>query len=391
MKKYKVIWFDDKFDNLEMIYENAFINGVELVGFKHADKGIEELNKNISEYDAAIVDGIFFRESSHSGDAVTDKAMLDVAMAIERLKSIKVLPWFILSGQTSFKIGENAYADALKENKVYDKVNETNDYTELWNDLKAAADIQIETQIRHKYKRVFDLCKNNYIGETTSVKLLSLLKQIELNQEIDSINSFNELRGILELVFGILNKIKLIPDKLFKNHGWINQTSIFLSGKHSVYKWHDEKNPIHPTISNAIYQFLKITQDGSHEFSDHLQLKIKDFVSFNKTDYLYKSTLFQLLDILVYFKQFIDDNSNETENIKLWYEEIEIPGDRIKAIILTGNNGWGNLLLKDNTTKIGIPKQMMESNNLKVGDEIEFTPKFDESKGRYHIENIKKV
>ena len=117
------------------------------------------------------------------------------------------------------------------------------------------------------------------------------------------------------MVFGLLNKIKLIPDKLFKNHGWINQTSIFLSGKHSVYKWHDEKNPIHPTISNAIYQFLKITQDGSHEFSGQLQLKIKDFVSSNKTDFLYKSTLFQLLDILIYFKQFIDDNSSEEENM----------------------------------------------------------------------------
>lgn len=385
MKKYKVIWFDDKFDNLEMINENAFINGIELVGFKHADKGIEELNKNISEYDAAIVDGIFFRESSHSGDAVTDKAMLDVAMAIERLKSIKVLPWFILSGQTSFKIGENAYADALKENKVYDKVNETNDYTELWNDLKAAADNQIETQIRHKYRRVFDLCKNNYIGESTSVKLLSILRQVELNQEIDSINSFNELRGILELVFGKLNKLKLIPDNIFKNQGWINQTSVFLSGKHSVYKWHVERNPIHPTIRNTIYQFLKITQDGSHEFPDQLQLKINDFVNSNKTDYLYKSTLFQLLDILVYFKDFIDNNLNEAENIKLWYEE------RIRSIILPGNNGWGNILLKDDTTKIGIPQAIMDAKKLKTGDEIEFTPKYDQSKGRYHAENITKI
>ena len=76
---------------------------------------------------------------------------------------------------------------------------------------------------------------------------------------------------------------------------------------------------------------------------------------------------------------------NEAENIKLWYEE------RIRSIILPGNNGWGNILLKDDTTKIGIPQAIMDAKKLKTGDEIEFTPKYDQSKGRYHAENITKI
>jgi hypothetical protein len=384
-KKYNILWIDDEHEKMNGFKLQAAQNDILLKPYKSKNAGILEIQNNYPLYDGVLFDAKFFEDEDDTAGSEDLSALSNAKNSLLQLP--KKFELFILTGQAQLFDDKtfNTFVPKYYRKGIADDVNK------LFLDLKASADKQIDTQIRHDYLRLFEICKNNYIGEATSVKILGLLKQVELNQEIDLINSFNELRGILELLFGKLNSLKLIPDKILKSKGWINQSSIFLSGKHSVYKWHNEKNPIHPTIAFLIYQFLQITQDGSHELSDQLQLKINDFVSSNKTVYLYKSTLFQLLDILIYFKKFIDDNSNEAENLKLWYEEIEISGDRIKAIILHGNNGWGNVLLKDDTTKIGIPKPMMESNNLTVGDEIEFTPKYDESKGRYHIENIKKV
>ena len=382
---YNILWIDDEHESLSGTKGRAKRNGINLIPFKSLNGGMSELEKNSSFYDGVLLDAKFFEnEDDDSGSEDT----YNVHRAKERLLVLKKkFEFFILTGQAE------AYEDkTFKQsfNRVYKKGSD-DEIDRLFDDIKMAAKNQVDTQIRQANIQVFNLCTDKYIGENTAEKLLKILKQIELNQEIELINSFNELRGILELLFGKLNSLQIIPDKIFKSQGWINQSSTFLSGKHSVYKWNNDINPIHPTICNLIYQFLKTVQDGSHEFPGQLQLKINDFVNINKTDFLYKSTLYQLLDILVYFKQFIDNYSNETENVKLWYEDNIAAENRVKAIVLSGNNGWGNVLLKDDVKPIGIPKPMMESNSLKVGDEIEFTPKYDENKERYHIVNIKKV
>lgn len=45
MSKYKVIWFDDECNTLNIIREKAFLNDIRLVGFENAKEGIEELRK----------------------------------------------------------------------------------------------------------------------------------------------------------------------------------------------------------------------------------------------------------------------------------------------------------------------------------------------------------
>ena len=78
MNKYKVIWFDDEYKTLNIIREKAFVNGIELIGFDNSKEGIDELEKRIENYDAAISDGLFFKNLNLSNANPTSKSALSV-------------------------------------------------------------------------------------------------------------------------------------------------------------------------------------------------------------------------------------------------------------------------------------------------------------------------
>ena len=103
MKKYNVIWFDDKFETLNITYEKAFLNGINLIGFTNVMEGVHELKHNISDYDAAILDGNFYQSPEQSGDEMDDTAMFNVGLEIEKLSSKKksriCWPWLNLPTQ----------------------------------------------------------------------------------------------------------------------------------------------------------------------------------------------------------------------------------------------------------------------------------------------------
>ena len=138
MKKYNVIWFDDDFSELNLIRENASLNGILLFGFTNAKEGIEELDRNLKFYDAAIVDGRFYTDPDQEGDSYGDSALFNVGLAIERLSSRKKISWFILSGHASFTKEKNKLAKEFKNDKVYDKTNDAH-LSALWQDLKSEA------------------------------------------------------------------------------------------------------------------------------------------------------------------------------------------------------------------------------------------------------------
>jgi len=111
----------------------------------------------------------------------------------------------------------------------------------------------------------------------------------------------------------------------------LNQSSIFLSGAEqnektdAVYKQYKHLGETHlpQQIANYVRSILGITQAGSH------RSVVDRHVQFVKTPYLFKSVLFQLLDVLVWFKMYVD-TSPKIEN----WQKIE--GESIEEIIPVG-------------------------------------------------------
>jgi hypothetical protein len=345
MIEYKVLWFDDQHETFESLKDDAKQQGIILIGFTNAEEGIAELESNLISYDAVIVDGKFYKNAGASGDAVNDSALFNVARFLDKSEGIKKIPWFIFSGQPDFLNKSNPIAAEYKANKVYNK-NFDADIEKLWNDIKKEADQQLDTQIRLKYHRVFEVCVEKYIGELASHDILNLLK-VEDADNID--NHFNVIRKVVEDLFKAFNKFNLLPSEFVIPNLALNQSSIFLSGQDQYentdakYKKyiHLEETHLPKLIANNLRSILAITQAGSHR-SD-IDLHVKTI----KTPYLFKSVLFQLLDLLVWFKMYVDSNP-KTEN---WVKnESTLLQDGVHVINLLK----GKVIEKENLARKGM-------------------------------------
>lgn len=313
MKTYNVIWFDDEYEELEIIKEKAVINGILLKGFADAESGLAEFEKNMRIYDAIIVDGLFINSGTGT---IGERALVTVARTLDRIADRKKIPWFILSGQPSFTKDRNKITEWYKDGKVYDKTNDK-DLDELWIDLKKEADKQIDTQHRHDHSKVFEACSENYVGGKAGISLLEILKKENIIKAFDDPELyFNPLRKLMEDFFTACNKWGLLPDVFIRGSVSLNEASRFYLGQ-------PEKNytiikPGFPgkVVANNIRNVIVILQPASHRG------EIDEFVKHVSTPYLLTSTAYQVMDILVWFKKYVDANPNKEKN-KTVYELLE--------------------------------------------------------------------
>jgi cold shock CspA family protein len=298
---YNILWIDDEHETLPGTKGRAKRKGINLIGYKSLNGGMDELERNYPFYDGVLLDAKFFEnEEDTEGTEDTD----NVHRAKERLLGLKKrFEVFVLTGHAE------AYEDKTF-NKAFPKVYQKgdNDVTDrLFNDIKEAAAGLEDTQVRHAYKRVFDVCTETYIGEYAGQDLLNLLKD---TNESNVDNQFNAIRKIVEDLFSAFNKYNLLPSAFVTPNIALNESSKFLSGKNTFDdSYFEEKGYRHldgthlpEQISYCLRSILAVTQSGSH------RSKLDVFVREVKTPYLMKSVLFQLMDVLVWFKIYVDSH-----------------------------------------------------------------------------------
>jgi hypothetical protein len=194
--------------------------------------------------------------------------------------------------------------------KIYKKGSD-DEIDRLFADIKLAAATQEDTQIRHAYKRVFDVCTEKYIGELAAQDVLNLLK---VNDEVQIDNQFNAIRKIMEDLFSAFSKFRLLPLEFVTPSVALNESSKFLAGKAAdgttfIEKGYQHLKETHLPIliASSLRSILAITQAGSHR--SNIDLHVKTI----KTPFLFKSVLFQLLDVLTWFQHYVDSKP-KTEN-----------------------------------------------------------------------------
>jgi cold shock CspA family protein len=252
--------------------------------------------------------------------------------------------------------------------KVYKK-GSSDERDRLFNDIKVAAATQEDTQIRHSYKRVFDVCNEKYIGELAGQDILNLLK---VNDETNIDNHFNAIRKVVEDLFITFNKFNLLPAEFVNSGVALNESSKFLAGKGSDGSLFSEKGYQHleethlpKQIVLYIRSILSVTQAGSH------RSEIDSHVKTIKTPYLLKSVFYQLLDVLTWFKMYVDSNPKtknwvkaETANEVTKTDVALIPG---KVININFQKGFAFFEPYDNSENVFIPPHLVTNNKLNDG------------------------
>jgi len=322
MNVYNIIWADDDIDALKDRYEKRFTkNGLSIIGIAHNG---EELEQQLSEkrdfVDAVIVDANF-NETEVDIDDERDTS----GLTFTRTHLLKVYPNtpFILFTQREDELinkkYQNIHTKFLQEfprHKRWFHKNDDDELIEMFDSIKEEVNYRNTDQfrIRKKYRKEFEAAK--LIPGAENLLLKGILSEIinDLSNEA-IVECFTPVRMICENVIDQCQAREYIP-----YISSLNSICDFLRLK-EVEGFKLTTPIMHKTLVSSLEYFLSITQDGSHDKSC-LPLEVIDYVRRRNNNNLYRAMLYIVMDLLLWYKDLIDNNP---ESKGLWtgaYEAI---------------------------------------------------------------------
>ena len=359
---YKVLWIDDDCNTTGKDFiGQAEQDNIDVVAFESHEEGMTYLEQNIDQIHAVILDAkVKFKKN----DTVTGLEGLTASRdRLIELNEKLDLPFFIFTGQPDLQsstIFIQSYGEFYVKGEDDDRIIK---------DIISRVEQKEDYIFQNKYKDVLSTCSDNFIGEENYSRLLELIKLIENSDKIKGgEDKLTSVRKIVEALFNSLGKIEIIPSELIGTKGWINGSSLFLARKHNDYIL--KENIVSPIITFNMHKLLDIIQDGSHAHGDGLKYKVDSYIKNCQSDYFFKSCVFLLFDLLLWFNEFVKNNQNVDTNKAKWSYKV-IEGEWISGtIIRIAENGWGTLKPNSFDKEIGIPATMVTENELKIHDII---------------------
>ena len=304
MKIYKVIWFDDEHEKFQPIKDEARLEDIQLIGYSNSKEGIPELRNNYKEYDAVILDGLFFKEVGQKGTDVDLTAFGEVAKVLTELKAKGiVLPWFIYSGQPSFVKDKNDLLEVLKDvtfanGKVFDK-SKDQDFKELLAEIKKAADSNPERIIKINNPQIFSIFDEGILNDEVEGQLISLFKKSIYNDRAELKAILSNLRSIQESIFIKLENIGVLQKGLSFNH-----KNIHLSGNKNHASGYKPTTTEYQT--SEIENLQKWIYLTCGTYIHHLEQA--HYTGNVISNYAVQSIFSGLLELLLWFKKTYKDN-----------------------------------------------------------------------------------
>jgi hypothetical protein len=373
-KQYNILWLDDQFETLQNIRRAAKSEGIILTPFTSFEEGFEHLKANINKYDGILLDALFYESKDQTVSSEDSKGLIKSIDKINELKYKKVFPFFVLSGQKSFTEQENEILE-VRSIRCYVKAKRQ-DWLELFEDIKTQADKLDDLQLKHKYADCFATCTDEYAGVQLFDKLLNILRKVEQG-DIDN-NLFNPARKIIEGLFIALNRHKLLPDVFIEGGVKLNAASRFLSGREELGYRQESGTELPKDVCDEIYFVLRMTQAGSH-FAN-----LTNRMDKQQTPYIATATTNVMLDLLVWFKNHIDSNLAQANQIGL---PSKPEAEWISGIVESCPAGL-KFINSESHTEVLLQSNIVRKYNITDGDNIEIQKDHPKSTT---ITNVKKL
>ena len=375
---FNILWIDDKHEELTSTKGRAKNNGIKLHPFKSSKAGLKELRNNLDFYDGVLLDARCFENEDDTEGTEDTQYSIDALQEIKELdKNFEI---FVLTGQSEEFI-DGSYKKLFK--KVYEKGNNEH-FIELMERLKESAKNLPDNQLKIKYTPVFQLTNEGILSAQSNTRLLNLVKYLEGKIELD-VNELTPLRKIIENLFTYFTEVKLIPKEIANERGALNKSSRFLAGLDERYINVGELIPA--LISENLHRLLNIAQDGAHG-SGALNLKVDEYLASANNNYLFKSCIYLLFDILSWVGENISLLNDVEINFAKW-ERKEAHGDEIPGRVIMTENGYGTFLSHTEQTRCSIPPALVNQHGLILGQEIVVVTKPDpRDSNKTHIEKI---
>lgn len=300
MKKnvYNIIWADDEIDDLldEDSIEDLKSNGFKVLGMAHDGQELELYLDQYSEMvDAVIVDANF-NESDMEIVSERDTSGLTFARSLYTHKLSKSVPFFIFTNRSDELLKEiyqhnPRFLEDFPRHKRWFKKSGQGEYDEMFEEIKNAVNEKNtqDFQIRNKYVAVFSWLPSEMYGE-----IMEILKIVEDGDDRNP-SVFNNIRKVLDWIMKELSEYGILAIKLTGSN--LNDCSRFL-GNVDLQKY------VPQYIQRQIHSCCTISNEGSH------RLVSDEDVRNGTAPFLVRSTVFELLNILVWFNQLPKDDES---------------------------------------------------------------------------------
>lgn len=281
--KYHVLWIDDEWDYMSSFKKYCLLKyQMELHPFKTQKDGLDDYAKHPEFYEAVILDAKVLDDSEHDAADVSN-----LQKAVMRIKEqFSDLPYFISTGQPGLLSNEmfkSFYPHYYEKNTDDEK---------LCQDIIKTIEDSPNRKIVNKYPELFKLLQPPIYEE-----MLSILK-IHENREYNNADAFNKIRKILDWIMQNLSDYGLLATPFDGSN--LNDCSRFL-GNNQLLAY----VPVY--IQRSLHSLVTVANEGSHRQT------IDNAVKEGIAPYLVSSTIFELINVLIWMFQLPTDQKSKNK------------------------------------------------------------------------------
>ena len=319
---YNIVWADDEIDDLldKDTIDELESKGFKIVGLAHDGEELESFLSKPEMVDAVIVDANF-NESDVKIGSERDTSGLDYARGLYLHTLKKSIPFFLFTNRSDellreiYKNNPKFLEDFPRHKRWFNKSGQ-GEYRDLFEAIRTQVE-EINSPyfvIRNKYRKEFEAAKLIPNAENLLFKGIQSEETNVLSDEAVA-DSFTPVRMICERIIDQCQEHGFIP-----YISSLNSVCDFLCQK-EVEGFKLTTPIMHKTLLRSLEFFLSVTQDGSHDKSS-LPLEVVDYVRRRNNNNLYRAVLYIAMDLLLWYKDLIDNNPEPKD---LWtgtYETI---------------------------------------------------------------------
>lgn len=334
-KTYNIIWASDFWlpsDNKKITdKQNAILTTVSRFGIRviatpsTASRLAQSLVSHIDECASSAnrADAVFLDADIRYG--LQDEEAydgLDYAIELKDRYAGKKIPFYLFT-ESSFEDISNAKIKSRRleyfKNRYFNSAAPEDAVESLC--LKFQDEMSVlgsrEAEMRSKYARVFRAADRYNEGNIQRVLTEALDEEFSNELSLkDTEDKFNKLRQIAEDLLKNLAKKGIVPDIKFGAQVDFLADGRFddLSGTARFY--HADKKLMSDTLSLAFRYFKQLVAGGSHKAFGGNLLDVVEYVSKeSKNSDLYKSALYILMDILLWYERILDKAEADPDSV----------------------------------------------------------------------------
>lgn len=341
MKAYdliQVLWVEDDPKVTKAYPLKAESFDLELVPYSCWDDAKAALENDFDRWSAIILDAKckYHKDSEDNAVVFLREALKDISVTCK--DKGRVIPWYVLTGGDTSEVSDSINDERMKwdsdwtkgENKKYYSKNVDNE--SLYRRIRYHAQKSPRIQIQEMYRNVFDAIEKCSIDDEGYNALEDLLVPIHFPDQIEA-NDYNDkfvkARSVLEYIFRSMSDHGMLPD-------WGKQinlqwSSCLLSGMHAtkikdgkeIVVIESKKQVLPPVLKKVMKEMVRIIPAFCHsDNKEENEIKKEEYLKdVDNSTFLLKSFTFQLCDIILWYRNYLQEHPDEELNALEWEDK----------------------------------------------------------------------